>query len=110
VTDEQQAILVIGPDVGHRWELAWALHEAGITAEQAGTGEQALRRVVHGRLAGLVVDGITPADEVDQLVREVHPDPASGEVPFVLVTSGHTDSAAVVGRVQALLHERTGAP
>jgi DNA-binding NtrC family response regulator len=100
---EQRAILVVGPDVGQRWELAWALHEAGIVAEQAGTGEQALRRIVHGRLAGVVLDGLAPRDMVDELVQEIHPDPETGEVPFVLVTSGRPDAESVVARVRVLL-------
>ncbi|HZQ26732.1 MAG TPA: hypothetical protein VFA94_03435 [Acidimicrobiales bacterium] len=94
---------MVGPDVGQRWELAWALHEAGIAAEQAGTGEQARRRIVHGRLAGVVLDGLTPVELVDELVHEVHPDPETGEVPFVLVTTRDADAGTVVARVRTLL-------
>lgn len=98
----QRAVLVVGPDVGARWEVAWALHEAGIPAEQAGDDQQARRRIVHGRLAGVVLAS-SPANQPVELAAELLPDPETGELPFVLVTDPATSPESVVARVRALL-------
>jgi hypothetical protein len=96
---DPRPILVVGDNVADRWDIAWALHEAGIPAEQACPGDQARRRVGHGRLAGVVVED----GDADVLAGAVQPDDDSGEIPFVLAVSRATDPASVVARVRALL-------
>lgn len=97
-----RTILVVGEHVGDRWDLAWALHEAGITAEQASSAEQARARLAHGGLGGVVVEGAGQA-AADELIEATAPDPVTGEVPFVLVATRATTPAAVVARVRKLL-------
>lgn len=96
-------ILVVGEHVGDRWDLAWALHEAGIVAEQVCSADQARDRLAHGRLAGIVVENSLGDDVADALAGAVEPDPVTGEVPFFLVATRATTPAAVVARVQTLL-------
>jgi CheY-like chemotaxis protein len=103
MTVANRPILVVGDNVAHRWDLAWALHEAGIPAEQAATMEQARQRVGHGRLAGVVVDSGSAELTVRQLARVVQPDPDTGEIPFILDASQASTPAKVVARVQSLL-------
>jgi len=101
--DTNRPILVVADEVAVRWDLAWALHEAGIPAEQAATGEQARRRIGHGRLAGVVLDGAVPGLELDDLAAALLPDPDSGSLPFLLAVPRSTAPAEVVHRVRMLL-------
>src|SRR5690242_20630133 len=101
--EHKRPILVIADEVAVRWDLAWALHEAGIPAEQAATGEQARRRIGHGRLAGVVLDGAVPGIELDDLAAGLEPDPDTGDLPFVLSVPRATAPAEVVTRVRSLL-------
>ena len=96
-------ILVVGEHVGDRWDIAWALHEAGMSAEQVGSAEQARARLSHGRVMGVVVEAALGDDVADGLAAALDPDPATGEIPFLLVASRATTPAAVVARVQTLL-------
>lgn len=100
---DPRPILVVGDSVAHRWDLAWAFHEAGIPAEQACSADQARHRVGHGRLAGVVLDGVVPELDLDDLVVEMRADPETGEVPFVLAVSRTSTPSAVVARVRSLL-------
>jgi CheY-like chemotaxis protein len=96
-------VIVVGDNVSHRWDVAWALHEAGIPAEQAASADQARHRASHGRLAGLVVEGTAAGLDLDELLLDLRPDPETGEIPFVLAFPGATDPAAVVHRVRCVL-------
>ncbi|HEV7887416.1 MAG TPA: hypothetical protein VGO92_07650 [Acidimicrobiales bacterium] len=96
-------ILIIGDSLSGRWDLAWALHEAGIPAEQAGPGEQTRHRIVPGALAGVVMEGVMDDLDLDELAADLPADPETGEVPFLLAVSRQTDPASVVVRVRALL-------
>jgi len=100
---DPRPILVVGDSVAHRWDLAWAFHEAGIPAEQACSADQARHRLGHGRLAGVVLEGVMPELEPDDLARELRPDPDTGDVPFVLAVSRTTTPSDVVDRVRSLL-------
>lgn len=105
VTDSLDGpVLVVGEHVGDRWDLAWALHEAGIPAEQMRSADQARIRIAHGRVAGVLITQSTGDGElVDELASRLEPDPVSGQVPFLLVAPRATTPAAVVARVQTLL-------
>lgn len=94
---------MVGEHVGDRWDLAWALHEAGIAAEQVGSADQARDRLAHGGLAGVVVESGLGDQVADVLAGEAQPDPVTGEVPFVLAATRATTPAAVVARVRTLL-------
>jgi DNA-binding NtrC family response regulator len=96
-------VLVVGDNVNDRWNLAWALHEAGIAAEQVTDVCQARDRVSHGRLAGVILDSSTDPTLVEELTNELHPNPQSGEVPFILVAPRATTTEGVVARVRVLL-------
>jgi DNA-binding NtrC family response regulator len=98
-----RSILVVGEHVGDRWDLAWALHEAGIVAEQVSSADQACDRLAHGGLAGIVVESALGDDVADALLSAIKPDPITGELPFVLVATRATTPAAVVARVQTLV-------
>lgn len=100
---DSRPILVVGDNVAQRWDLAWAFHEAGIAAEQACSAEQARHRVSHGRLAGVVVEGVFPELDLDELVYGMEPDPETGDVPFILAVSRATTPSDVVARVRTLL-------
>ena len=100
---DPRPILVVGDSVAHRWDLAWAFHEAGIPAEQACSADQARHRVGYGRLAGVVLDGVVPELDLDDLVVELLPDPETGDVPFVLAVSRATTPSDVGARVRSLL-------
>ena len=95
-------ILVVGDHVGSRWDLAWALHEAGIPAEQLGSAEQTRRRIAHGRFSGVVV-AAGSEHVADAIAADLPIDADTGEVPFLLVATRATTPAAVVARVQSLL-------
>jgi CheY-like chemotaxis protein len=103
VEDNSRPILVVADEVAVRWDIAWALHEAGISAEQAATGDQARRRIGHGRLAGVVLDGAVPGLELDDLAAGLVPDPGTGDMPFVLAVPRATNPSEVVTRVRMLL-------
>lgn len=97
-----QLVLVVGDDVTRRWDLAWALHEAGIPAEQA-SGDQARARVGEGRVAGVVVDAASNGLDPGALAAELGPDPETGAVPFVLALSPGATPDEVAARVQRVL-------
>lgn len=98
-------VLVVGEDVGDRWDVAWALQEAGVAAEQLSSAAQARDRVAHGRFAGIVLTD--PAADshalADDLAGRIAADAVTGEVPFLLVAPRATTPSAVVARVQSLL-------
>jgi CheY-like chemotaxis protein len=96
-------ILVVADEVSVRWDLAWALHEAGFPAEQVASGDQARNRIMHGRLAGVVLDGVIPGLELDDLAAQLEPDPETGELPFVLAVPRRSPPTDVVRRVRSLL-------
>lgn len=98
-----RSILVVGEHVGDRWDIAWALHEAGINAEQVGSADQARDRLSHGRVAGVVVEAALGDDVAEGLAGELDPDPVTGEIPFLLIAPRATTPTAVVARVQSLL-------
>ncbi|MDQ1439000.1 MAG: hypothetical protein QOK43_2629 [Acidimicrobiaceae bacterium] len=103
---KNRPILVVGENVGDRWDLAWALHEAGIVAEQLASAAQAKDRIAHGWLAGVVVDSAMDDDAVEKLVIDLRPDPETGQIPFVLVATRATTPSLVVARVQTLLRSQ----
>lgn len=98
-------MLVVGDNVDDRWSLAWALHEAGIAAEQLPDVGQARDRVTHGRLAGIVLQSTVDPALVDELTSDLHPDPTSGAMPFILVAPRATTPEGVVARVRVLLED-----
>lgn len=103
-------VLVVGEQVCDRWDLAWALHEAGIAAEQVRSADQARDRIAHGRITGVILSQtVGDADVVDELAADLEPDPLTGRVPFLLVASRATTPSAVVARVQTLLRSESQA-
>ena len=103
-------VLVVGEHVGDRWDVAWALHEAGIRAEQLGSADQARDRIAHGRFTGVVVkQSVGDAELVDDLADRLEPDPVTGEVPFLLVAPRATTPREVVARVQTLIRVKAQA-
>jgi hypothetical protein len=97
VTDlRNRPVLVVGDNMSGRWDVTWALHEAGILAEQVADPERARTRAAHDTLAGVVLLDSTDPGLEEALVAEV---------PFVLITSRTTDPDQVVARVYALLDE-----
>lgn len=97
---EHRPVLVVGDS---RWDVAWALQEAGIPAEQAVSGAHACERLAHGRLAGVVVEGSPEGVDLDALADTAQPDPDTGELPFILAVPHVKNPAEVVARVQSVL-------
>jgi hypothetical protein len=95
-------ILVVGDRGADRWDVAWALHEAGIGAEQAPSAADARRRVADGRVAGVVVDSAIDEATLLSISLELRPDPETGDMPFILVAHRSAPSS-VVERVRRLL-------
>src|ERR1051325_5571962 len=93
MSDQGGRVLLVDDDVAVRTVLAALLEQAGITSEQAASGEEALTKLSSGRVDVMITDLRMPGlDGMELLARVVQGFP---EVPVIVLTAHGSVSVAV---------------
>ena len=86
-------VLVVDDDVGVRERLRSVLERAGYSVGEAGDGEEALRRVMHGRPRAILLDLTMPVMDGFAFLHALRERPGCADIP-VIVFSARDISAA----------------
>ena len=87
MTSQTPRILIVDDDAAFRLTTEQALRAEGFVIDQAGDGEQALRRIAHQAPDLILLDAVMDGIDGFQTCRELRGLPAGAELPVLMVTA-----------------------
>ena len=96
-TESHGLILVADDDPDIRGILAFRLERAGYETVQAASGDEALRLVRESPPALCILDVMMPQVNGFEVLREIRHDPATKEVPVLMLTASVQDKDVARG-------------